>query len=109
MKKLFLILIIACLFSCTKTETEWSKLGHINPNNCNEFIINDSMVIKPYLSGYTLFINDIRVNIQETYKSNNKTDIEMINSLQWRYENIVIYEIKEDYMIGRKTDCIEIN
>jgi len=108
MKKLMFLTMVVCLLSCSKGQ-KWVNSGYVNPKNCNEFIVNDSIIIKSIGSAYTVFVNGHEVPITQTYKSTHKNDSEMINTLQWRYEHMNDKIVDPDYMINRKSDCIEIN
>jgi len=104
-----MIILLLVIASCDN-EKSWVEQGRINPNDCNEFIVNDSISIKPYILGsYSVFVNgSVDKDVVSTYKATNKDDIEMINTLEFRYKHKSSF-IEIDYSIGRNTNCIELN
>lgn len=64
MKKLIIILIAVIAISCGNGK--WSKIGHINPENTCEFIVNDSISVigteRPIGIRYSVTINDEIIN-----------------------------------------------
>lgn len=107
--KVFLLLLLVIVFVSCDNDPSWVEQGHIDPNDCNSFIVNDSIVIKSTeFRSYSVFVHGDRdYQVTSTCKETNKDDEEMINTLEWRYKNKQIHVIM-DYSIGRNPNCIEL-
>ena len=101
MKKLLLIFFIPLFINCNNESTKkhtsnitfkkWYSTGAINPNNKNEFIVNDSISIMAAKSNcgirYSIFKNGKQVVVTPvyTYKATHNSAEEVINCLEGRY------------------------
>jgi len=66
---------------------DWFSTGHINPCNCREFIVNDSLVIKSgqFKTLMTVYENG-KPTDAELFQQMFSSDEELINRLEWHYK-----------------------
>lgn len=95
---LFFVLFVVC--SCAEYDKSWVETGHINPKDCNEFIVNDSISIKKIDNRYdepyfTVFVHGKeKTNFLGTFRSTNfNNDYALVEHLQYKYEKDVVNKI----------------
>lgn len=87
----------------------WTKTGYIDSCDCNVFIVNDSLIIKPVndkVQGirYFVFENGVVIKKVYTFRRTHNADNEMINYLQWRYLDYL-----REKKIKYRTGCLKLD